>query len=130
MPQVPLLALLTLDALLTATPAMTLACASLLLATWLIAMATFVDGSNTHILPCCVLQIPVPTTISKSYTIHTDSIKPHHVFKSIAALLSDDPTKHPKKKIWTPIPTPTPVPTPVPVPMPVSGPCIQLCLFA
>lgn len=66
--------------------------------------------------------IPYPTTISKSYTIHTDAIKPHKVFKSIAKLLSnnDDPTKHPKKKIYTPQPIAAPFPVPVPVPTPVS----------
>jgi hypothetical protein len=70
-----------------------------------------------------VLQVPVPTTISKSYTIHTDSIKPHHVLRSIAKLLSDDPTKA-KKNVWTPTPAPTPAPMPMPVP-PVSVASLQ-----
>lgn len=71
------------------------------------------------------MQVPVPTTISKSYTIHTGSIKPHHVLRSIAKLLTDDPTKA-KKNVWTP--TPTPMPTRDPMP-PVSGASLQPCLF-
>lgn len=74
---------------------------------------------------CGLLQVPVPTTISKSYTIHTDAIHPKELIKSIKKALNSDPSKQQHKKTFYPIPhavpTPTPIPTPTPWPAPVSA---------
>lgn len=70
------------------------------------------------------MQVPVPTTISKSYTIHTDAIHPKELIKSIKKALNSDPSKQQHKKTYYPIPhaVPTPVPWPTPVPAPTPTP--------